>query len=205
MHKRKVVNRMYDFVLAIDLETTGLDPLENEITQVGALLLDKHLEEISSYESLVKPRWPERGIKDGFNVFEYTGLSQTVLNRERSPKKVLDELELWLISYAAPLYPTEVPSRFLLKNIVLMGQNVMFDANMLTFEYARQHKSYPFAHHTLNLESLFFALRYKKTGLLPKKLALKDICDFLGVTNSKAHDAMSDIRATVECARECLL
>lgn len=41
----------------VDLETTGLDPRQNTVLEVGCIATDDNLEEISRYHSFVQPIW----------------------------------------------------------------------------------------------------------------------------------------------------
>jgi len=196
---------MSSFILAVDFETTGLDPKLNEIIQFGAVLLNSSFDEVSEYSSLVRPRWPERGIRDDFNVFEYTGISRNSLSSERLFLEVVKEFEAWLLSRIFTKSSGAPPSRKALHDVTFFGQNVAFDVSMLKEEYSRIGKSYPFDFHTLNLESFFVFSQMLEKKRVPKVMHLRNIATHCGVTNLKAHDAIQDIRTTVECARQLLL
>ena len=49
-------------ILWLDLEMTGLDPIEDRIMEVGAIVTDWDFNEIANYESVIKvgPRLVER-------------------------------------------------------------------------------------------------------------------------------------------------
>jgi len=195
---------MSRFILGVDLETTGLDHRTNEIIQIGAILLDTELREVSEYMSLVRPRWPERGVRDDFNVYDYTGISRAVLAPERLFHIVVKEFETWILSSISPKNLAESPSRSLLQDVTLFGQNVAFDAGMLKAEYSRIGMQYPFDFHTLNLESFYVFHNFITGGKLPRSLHLKAIASACSISNAKAHDAVEDIRTTVACARKLI-
>lgn len=194
---------MSSFILAVDFETTGLDPRTKEIIQFGAVLLDSHFNELSEYTTLVRPRWPERGEENDFNVYEYTGISRSSLSKERTFNNVVREFELWLLSATRPSDTPnrEQSTRRHLGNIHLFGQNVAFDSAFLKEEYRRIGMSYPFGVHVFSLESFYAYHKLVVTGEIPERVSLKTIAAECGVTNARAHSAISDIRTTIQCAR----
>jgi DNA polymerase III epsilon subunit-like protein len=177
------------YLLAIDLETTGLKPGFNEITQIAAILMDKSLNELGSFDTLVSIIFPERGLENNFNVFEYTGIRLDDLAKAPPLKDALRALETFTRSKVAG---------FDLKNIILFGQNPAFDKGFLEAAYEQQGWKYPFDFHVLALESMYAHQHILRTGEVPSDIGLKDICKAAGVENRQKHNAMSDIRATVD-------
>ena len=61
---KKQRNKMQKNILWIDLEMTGLDPIEDRILEVGAIITDWNFKEIATYEAAIKvgPRLVERRI-----------------------------------------------------------------------------------------------------------------------------------------------
>ncbi len=45
-------------LVALDLETTGLDPVNDHILEVGAVVFDKKFSELARFSVVVKPLWP---------------------------------------------------------------------------------------------------------------------------------------------------
>jgi len=176
-------------LLAVDLETTGLRPDFHEITQIAAILMDKNLNELGSFETLVRIEHPERGIESNFNVFDYTGIKLEDLQQAPPLKDALRALETFVRSKTGELD---------LKKTIMFGQNPTFDKGFLETAFVRQGWKFPFDFHVLALESMFVHHHLLKTGELPGNIGLKDICKVACVENKQKHNAMSDIRATVD-------
>lgn len=51
---RKLANKKSKFILWVDLEMTGLDPVKDRILEVGAIVTDWKFKELATYESGVK-------------------------------------------------------------------------------------------------------------------------------------------------------
>ena len=85
-----------------------------------------------------------------------------------------------------------------LKKVIMFGQNPTFDKGFLETAFVRQGWKFPFDFHVLALESMYVYHHLLKTGELPGDIGLKDICKAAGVENKQKHNAMSDIRATVD-------
>jgi DNA polymerase III subunit epsilon len=73
--------------IVLDLETTGLDPVRNEIIEVGAIRVNLDSDTHATFQALVKPtrHIPKR-------ISAMTGISQVMLDAEgREPRAVLIE------------------------------------------------------------------------------------------------------------------
>jgi len=180
-----------EYLLAVDLETTGLDPLYNEITQVGAILLDNQLKELGSFESLVRPEHIERGFEGGKDIYKYSHLNVDDLKVAPTTDKVLRALETFVRSKIG----------FELNKVLIFGQNSKFDSAFLESAFKKCGWKYPFDFHIINLESIYVYHQFMKTGKLPKTVRLMDICKKAGIKNEQAHSAMADIRATVDALK----
>lgn len=179
-------------VLAIDLETTGLKAGYHEITEIGALLLDKTLQELGAFETLVRIDHPERGLEGGFDVFEYTHIDPKDLEQAPKLKECLRNLETFVRGHT---------NSFSLGEVVIFWQNPRFDCGFLEAAYDSLGWKFPYDFHVIGLESVFAFHQFQKNGTLPDGIRLKDICKKTGVKNEKAHSAIADIRATVESLR----
>lgn len=64
---KKLANTRLKKILWVDLEMTGLDPIEDRILEVAAIVTDWNFNELATYEGIVKvgPRLVERRMKVG--------------------------------------------------------------------------------------------------------------------------------------------
>jgi len=191
---------MKHYILAVDLETTGLDPSYNEITEIGAILLDENLNEVGRFNDYVNVRHPERGIREEngkvFNVWEYTGIDPEELKDHMLIKEVLRDFTEWV---------KEETQDNSLKNVYLFGQNISFDAAFLKQEFKRSKMRYPFDYHMISLESIFAGYYLSKNNKLPERMGLNHIMRNIEVEQEgRAHSAMSDITNTVNALKKLI-
>ncbi|WP_290776305.1 3'-5' exonuclease [Anaerofustis sp.] len=114
-HKGK---EMFDFPIdycVIDIETTGLDPNENEIIEIGAIKV-RNKEIISEYQTLVKPEKDTLSEK----ITDITGITSDMIKDKRTIKEVVPEFDDFI------------------KGEILLGHNVNFDINFLYDNYERK-------------------------------------------------------------------
>jgi DNA polymerase III epsilon subunit-like protein len=185
------------FLLAVDLETTGLDPAYHEITQIGATLLNKELVSLASYESLVRIDYPERGISQDFNVFKFTNIDPADLDKAPILENVLDRL-LHFIEVQTALTRKEF------NQVTLFGQNTKFDFTFLEAAFKSIGESFPFDYHNIDLVSIFVMHHLLTQGELPKKVGLHHICKSMGAPDFEEHNAMNDITVTIAMMKHIL-
>lgn len=175
-------------ILFLDVETTGTDPVINDIVQVAFILEEDGVvkEEWSSY---VKPHNPSAISADALASNKLT-VEQIMTFPE--PRHVLLEI----INFFARHFDPKVRDKF-----ILAGQNVHFDRQFLEkflykCGYGKQAYLNLFSYHTFDLMALTHTL--KRHGMIPKEsnLKLQTLLPFFGVEVVKAHDAMEDIRGT---------
>jgi len=104
--------RIFPFVV-IDVETTGLDPAEDRVCEVGAIRVVGGREE-QRYHSLVKP---DRPVSEG----------------ARSKHGITDEM----LRDAPPFARIAPDLRRFIAGTVLVAQNAEFDASFLNAEFRR--------------------------------------------------------------------
>jgi DNA polymerase-3 subunit epsilon len=71
----------------IDFETTGIDPLNDEAIEIGALLVNQFLEPISTFESRIKPKTQ----KSSYDAFKIHGISNDDLIKSPSSSEVVNK------------------------------------------------------------------------------------------------------------------
>lgn len=177
-------------VLYFDTETTGLDPVQNDIIELAGIV------EINGE------------IKEEFNFFSqpfsYENVSQEALDIHGISIDTIKQ-------FPAPDYLRIRLIKILGKYIdkynrndkfYPAGQNVRFDIDFLEENFKKNHDIYFgswFWRYKIDLYDLSAALHYK--GILKiENLKLETLAKHFGV-KLKAHDAMSDIRATREIIR----
>lgn len=178
------------FLLAIDTETTGLESDYNEITQIGVLLLNNKLKHIARFESLVRIDYPERGIREDFNVWEFVDIDPEDLKTAPPLDQVIAKLLSWVKRNTGL-------SNGDLKQVTPMGQNTKFDVTFLEAAFQKVGKKWPFDYHNIDLVSLYTSYYFLEFGELPENVGLKDICEHFNTDQLETHDAMNDIVMTV--------
>lgn len=93
--------------ISLDLETTGLDPTENEIIEIGAVKV-KEGKIIDTFSQLIKPK--ER---ISSYITALTGIDNSMVEHEKNIEEVLPDF----VSF--------------LKDDIILGQNVGFDLDFL--------------------------------------------------------------------------
>jgi len=97
--------------VAIDLETTGLDPERDRITEIGAVRFNDDGEEVEAFETLVNP-----GREIPFFIERLTGITNSAVRTAPTLPDVADDL------------------RSFVGSSVVVGQNVGFDLGYLRRE-----------------------------------------------------------------------
>ena len=93
--------------IAFDIETTGLDPMYDEIIEIGAIKIENG-KEIETFSTLIKPEYE---INDF--ITELTGITNEMV--QNAPKI------------------NEVLTRFMdfIKDSIILGHNINFDINFI--------------------------------------------------------------------------
>lgn len=167
-------------LLILDFETTGLDPEVNEPIQVGALLVTEDLVEVAAFVSLIRP--------------------QAKLGIEDIPKILKIKLNDLL---AAP-HPAEVFKKLQAfgsqaGQVVVVGYHVEFDLKFLRAAEARHGVS--LKRHKAPVIDVMELYRARfGMGKYEKGAKLTDATARYGIPH-QAHDALGDVRATLEVLR----
>lgn len=173
---------------AFDVETTGLDPKENEIISIAAVILDEQLQERDVLEVYAMP---EKGIDpvaaevNGFTTLGWQSrgaVSQYTLSREivRFTKEYSD--------------------------LIPLGHNVSFDVDFLRSLYEQQGLSdefkKTFSYHKIDTVGMAVAFDLVKFGKKAGEYKLAALCPRFGVDLDNAHNALDDIKATVNLYKQ---
>ncbi|MBI4151530.1 3'-5' exonuclease [Candidatus Woesearchaeota archaeon] len=166
-----------------DVETGGLDPLKSCILQIAAIRLDGQ-----TFTSYVKPH---AGADIHPKALEVNGLVSSQLSNFPEASLVADQF----LEFLRPQSP----------KILLAGHNVIkFDRPFLDQFFLRLGKTQAFETmvHYHHLDTLPLGLALLDAGVIKTYngyMNLESLSKALGVTNTKAHSADGDIKATKEC------
>ncbi|WP_050740541.1 3'-5' exonuclease [Acetobacterium bakii] len=153
-----------DYVI-IDIETTGFNPKNDEIIEIGAVKVCNN-EITSIFQSLIKPRNPINNY-----ISNLTGITDEMVVDSQSEKEVLDAFT----SFAA--------------DSLLMGHNINYDINFL-YDHCKEHLDYYFKNNFIDIMDL---LRKKTIPLQNQNIMA--LCEKCAIRNTNAHRALSDCLA----------
>lgn len=157
-----------DLPLAVlDVETTGLDPEDHRVTEVGIISFENG-EIVEEYGQLINP---QRSIPE--ESTEITGISEDDVADKPTFEEVADE----------------VHSR--LQGVGIVAYNLSFDRKFLTMELERAGLEWP--QEAPTLDPLIFARQFFKDR---RRKDLGTVCDILGIELTDAHRATNDARVT---------
>ena len=186
-----------DRIVFFDLETGGLDPLRHPIIQFAAVAVDEEWREIESLEiklrfdlSLAEPKALEG------NSFDVATWAQQAIGQPAAMERVAD----FFRSHATLSKISQRGKSYSVAR--LAGHNVtQFDCPFLVAWFKRAEMFCPAACFepldTLGL-ARWASLRDPNP---PRDHQLGTLCAWLGIEHTEAHDALGDVRATVQVAR----
>lgn len=187
--------------ICIDVETTGLDPVSDEIIEVAALHV-RGGEVCGRFSSLVRPLRSHAVLPFGaipkMGYDDFAGVPQDFSDDYYRENLISDSVEqLTGITNGmlrnAPSGDTVIPQFYdFIGNHLLVGHNVNFDINFL-YDSCRRCG--------LILENNYVDTMRLSRKLLPrlKRHRLSDLAAHLGIEQDTAHRAESDAFTTVKC------
>lgn len=167
----------------MDCEFGGLDPDRHDITEVGIIITDYRLVELSERQWRVKAH-PDRISPEAAAIFGY---DEELWRDAPHVREVLEEIV------------TMVPAG---KVLVPAGQNVRMDVTFLELAFRNCGIPYPFDYHVIDLATLFYAWTLV-SGTPTKALSLRQAATTAGLLGKEgvAHRALEDARLTLETFR----
>lgn len=174
---------MPEFAFAfLDCEFGGLDPELHDITEIGVIVTDYRLAELSEAEWKVRAR-AERITPESAQISGY----DPALWQDAAPlRQALTELTALL-----PGNRTVVPA----------GQNVRMDVQFLERGFRSCGLPYPFDYHVIDLATLFFSWSLV-AGEEVAALSLRQAASQAGlIQGAIPHRALADARLTLESFR----
>ncbi|MFH1675941.1 MAG: exonuclease domain-containing protein, partial [bacterium] len=150
--------------IALDLETTGLDPVEGEIVEIGAILFEGE-QETDSYHAMVKPSqgFPERNRR-------LTGIDPKLLDNGMNPPDAFKGL----VEFVG--------------NELLVSHNVKFDIGFLAHHF-KKHDMIPLANPALCTLHLAAIVNPEEDTL-----QLGALAESWGIVVKDPHRALQDAR-----------
>ena len=170
----------------LDCEFGGLDPELHDITEIGVVVTDYRLRELSEAEWKVRPR-PERVSEEAARIFGY---DEEVWAQAPGVRQVLTEF--------ADLMPSDC-------TVVPAGQNVRMDVIFLELAYKKCGIPYPFDYHVIDLATLYYAWSLV-AGETVSALSLRQSATTAGLLDKDgvAHRALADARLTLDTFRHLI-
>lgn len=172
--------RKHNFAF-IDIEATGLNLLKHEIIEIGCVITTPLLEVIEEFELKIKPEHIENADPIALKVNHYS------------------EKE-WEDAY--PLEKVMKVFSAKVKDCIMVGQNVAFDAGFLETAFAKTKMLNSMHYHKLDTISIAWAKLHNDPDL--EHFSLREMCLRFGIKNEKAHTALADARATYELYKKLI-
>lgn len=166
----------YAKILWIDLEMTGLDPIEDRILEVAAIATDWDFNEIATYEGVIKvgPRLVERRMKVGKDFWDTNAkvrddlLAQN-LEKGRSGRVIENEL----LEFIEKHFVDTVP-------VLLAGNSIHQDRRFIANEWSRLNTRLHYRMLDVSAWKVVFEGKFKKRFAKPEE-----------------HRALGDIRGSI--------
>jgi DNA polymerase-3 subunit epsilon len=178
-------------LLWIDVETTGLDPVKNEIIQIAALLECTEKQIGQEFITYVKPT--------DFSCIDEKATETHGISIEQM--KLFPDSEFVYKNFKELLYKWVDPMNKETR-ITLCGQNVQFDSMFINEFFKRNNDEYWRAFVTpgvFDLKNLTIQYELFHGRKIFDSYKLGRVCEILGVKLNNAHDAVSDIQSTRIC------
>ncbi len=174
----------------VDVETTGFDPIKHEIIELGAVIAKQvpgddgrgcNLEIIHELEYKIKPRRLETADPGALRVNGYNEGD-------------------WL--FAADLEQVMTDFANKTAGATFVAHNMAFDLRFIEEAFKEAGVDNKMHYAKLDTISIAFARLYHEDKA--QTFSLGALSEMLGVTNSKAHTALADARATMEVYKKLL-
>lgn len=172
--------RKHNFAF-VDIETTGLNLLQNEIIEIGCVITNPDLEIIEEFEIKIKPEHIENSDPVALKVNHYDE------EKWESASNLKEAIEIFLEK---------------VKNCIMVGHNVTFDAGFLEYAFNKTGLLNTMHYHKLDTISIAWAKLHREPDL--EHFSLRELCERFGIKNERAHSALPDARATYELYKKLM-
>ncbi len=166
----------------IDIETTGLNLVENEIIEIGCVIVDTSLNIVEEFELKIKPLHIKTADPVSLKITHYDPKNwEEAITLNEAIKILADKTE----------------------NTTLVGHNISFDASFLEKAFCDTGIKKKFFHyHLLDTVSIAFTKLHDKSDI--EKLTLHELCEYFNIKNEHEHTALSDARADFELYKKLM-
>ena len=172
--------RKHNFAF-IDIETTGLDLLKHEIIEIGCVLADSKLKKLEEFELKIKPIDIENADPIALKVNRYNEEAwESAISLEKA-LKILQEKT---------------------KDFIMVGHNVSFDIEFLTYAFNKTGIENRMHYHKLDTISMIWAKFHKDREI--DHFSLHDMCEYFNIKNKNPHTGLGDARATYELYKKLM-
>ena len=182
----------------VDLETAGLKPWR-PIIQIAAIAVDCNLQELERFEAKIKFNENFANPKSLRNA----SYSAQRWRTEGLPSKIVMKMFTELLRHHATVDQISA-SRSVFQVAQLAAHNGAFDGAFLRVWYDRAGEFLPASPRVFcTLQRAIWLFHEDKSLTPPPDFKLQTLCHYFGVPlrSSDAHDALNDVRATVELYR----
>lgn len=171
---------MLNKLLFLDLETTGLDPNDNSILEVGAAVVDKDLKVLAEFEQVVKASDETLSLMDEWCI--KTHKASGLISAVKEQGKPLEEVEANLINFVKEQYGEAAKGK-----IILAGNTISFDRNFINVNMPK------FARwlHYRSVDVSSFAI------VIEMQYGMKK--DY---KNSNVHRSMADVKESIDSLKQ---
>jgi len=174
---KKLANAKQTKILWIDLEMTGLDPIEDRILEIAAIVTDWKFTELATYEAAVKvgPRLVEKRMKVGKDFWDkYPHVREALVKQNNEEGRSGRTVENELLAFIDEHFEAGTP-------IILAGNSIHQDRRFIVNEWKRLDERL----HYRMLDVTSWKIVFE--GMFHKKFA-----------KPEAHRALDDIRGSIE-------
>lgn len=192
-------------IVAIDTETSGLDPKYHEILQIAMVPLDSNFTprtDVVPFYMMMQPEHPERIDPDALQVNKLD--MEEVMTHGFDKVKAIDLLEAWIDTLGIP----HNRSGYNRCKIIPLGQNYAFDlAFIKAWLGVEQYEEWFHYHYRDTMIAALYVndCHGMKAEPVPfSKVNLTYLCKLLTVERPNAHDALGDCVATAACYKQMM-
>ncbi len=168
-----------------DCETTGVNPVNNDIIQIAGII-ENEGEEIDNFNIRMQP-------------FSWENVEQKALDVNKITIEQLKEFPEPNIAYQelTSIFDKHIDKFNKEDKFIVCGYNVRFDIGFLKEFFIKNNDSYLFSY-LGRIKDPMHIIDYLRTlnKIDVKSSKLSDVCDYFNIDIGNAHDAMADIVAT---------